>query len=84
VVRDEAMFGKEDVLAYFDPDDDTVTRASGDGPGQILEDERRDKAVGDGWTFTGRAGFPLEANCRSGRKKEDAVYHLCAEWVLRD
>ena len=57
-------------------------QASGDGPGQVLEDERRDKAMGDGRSCTGRAGFLAEADCRSGGEAEDAIYHLCAEWVL--
>jgi len=38
-------------------------QAPGDGPSQVLEDERRDQAVGDSRSFTGRAGLPYEADC---------------------
>jgi len=32
----------------------------------------------------GRAGFPPEADSWCRGEAEDAVYHLGAEWVLRD
>ncbi len=100
VAREETLVGKEvaealqwaaesekdDVVAYFDPDDDTVTRPPETvrpGSWKMSDETKR-------WVTVGHAPAEqasmlkqiAEADCRSRGETEDAVYHLCAECVL--
>jgi hypothetical protein len=75
---------KDNVISFFDPEDESVVKAPARGGGQVLEDDLRDKEVGRLRALARGPDIAAEADRGCRRAEEDPVSDLGTRVLLRD